>query len=99
MTETKIAMTIEENAAYTGIGRIIYISSHAKQKNLYAVYETADRSCWKELAKCNQEEFKKSGTGNVSRRGNLSLRYPNRSQTFINPISCYSCPFRRCFKI
>ena len=43
-------------------GRITYISSHAKQENLYAVYETTDRSYWKELAKCNQEEFKKSGT-------------------------------------
>ena len=43
-------------------GRITYISSHAKQENLYAVYETTDRSYWRELAKCNQEEFKKSGT-------------------------------------
>ena len=43
-------------------GRITYISSHAKQENLYAVYETTDRIYWRELAKCNQEEFKKSGT-------------------------------------
>ena len=43
-------------------GRITYISSHAKQENLYAVYETTDRSFWMELAKCNQQEFKKSGT-------------------------------------
>ncbi len=43
-------------------GRITYISSHAKQENLYAVYETTERSYWRELAKCNQEEFKKSGT-------------------------------------
>ena len=43
-------------------GRITYISSRTKQENLYAVYETTDRSYWKELAKCNQEEFKKSGT-------------------------------------
>ena len=43
-------------------GRISYISSHARQENLYAVYETTDRNFWKELAKCNQEEFKKSGT-------------------------------------
>ena len=43
-------------------GRITYISSRAKQENLYAVYETTERSYWRELAKCNQEEFKKSGT-------------------------------------
>jgi len=43
-------------------GRINYISSHARQENLYAVYETTDRKFWKELAKCNQEEFLKSGT-------------------------------------
>ena len=43
-------------------GRITYISSHAKQENLYVVYETTERSFWKELALCNQYEFRKSGT-------------------------------------
>lgn len=43
-------------------GRITYISSHAKQENLYAVYETTERKFWWELVKCNQEEFAKSGT-------------------------------------
>ena len=43
-------------------GRISYIASYARQENLYAVYETIDRKFWHELAKCNQEEFKKSGT-------------------------------------
>lgn len=43
-------------------GRITYISSHAKQENLYAVYETTERKFWRELAKCNQEEFAQSGT-------------------------------------
>ena len=43
-------------------GRISYISSHAKQENLYAVYETTERKFWRELAKCNQEEYVKSGT-------------------------------------
>ncbi len=41
-------------------GRINYISSHARQENLYAVYETTDRKFWTELAKCNQEELKKA---------------------------------------
>lgn len=43
-------------------GRIYYISSKARQENLYAVYETTDRKFWTELAKCNQEDFKNSGT-------------------------------------
>lgn len=42
--------------------RIYYISSKARQENLYAVYETTDRKFWTELAKCNQEDFKNSGT-------------------------------------
>ena len=43
-------------------GRINYISSHARQENLYAVYEIIDCKVWSELSVCNQEEFKKSGT-------------------------------------
>lgn len=43
-------------------GRISYISSKTRQENLYAVYETTDRKFWRELAKCNQEEFRESGT-------------------------------------
>ena len=43
-------------------GRITYISSPAKQENLYAVYETTDRPYWTELARFNQQEFLKSGT-------------------------------------
>lgn len=43
-------------------GRIYYISSPVRQENLYAVYETTERSFWTELAKCNQTEFIKSGT-------------------------------------
>ena len=37
------------------------VFSHAKQENLYAAYETTDRRYWTELAKCNQQEFEKSG--------------------------------------
>jgi len=44
-------------------GRITYISSNAKQEYLYEVYATEpDRAFWRELAKCSQEEFEKSGT-------------------------------------
>ena len=42
-------------------GRITYISSHAKQENLYAVYESTDRHYWTELSRFNQQEFLKSG--------------------------------------
>ena len=58
-------------------GRISYISSHARQENLYAVYETTDRNFWRELAKCNQEEFKKSGTeGNCIEARELIIALP-----------------------
>lgn len=43
-------------------GRISYISSYARQENLYAVYETIERKFWGKLADCNQEEFLKYGT-------------------------------------
>lgn len=44
-------------------GRITYISSKAKQENLYATYTTvSERSFWRELAKYNQESFLQSGT-------------------------------------
>ena len=43
-------------------GRITYITSTAKQENLYAVYETADRAFWKRLAEQNSEDFARSGT-------------------------------------
>ena len=43
-------------------GRITYISSKAKQENLYATYSTVqERSFWRELAKCNQESFDRVG--------------------------------------
>ena len=43
-------------------GRISYIISPLRQENLYAVHETTERKFWSQLAKCNQEEFTKSGT-------------------------------------
>lgn len=42
-------------------GRINYISSHARQENLYASYQTVDMEFWKNLATENQQEFLKSG--------------------------------------
>lgn len=58
-------------------GRISYISSKARQENLYAVYETTDRKFWTELARCNQEEFEKSGTkGNCIEARELIIALP-----------------------
>uniref|UniRef100_UPI003FEF6E4E MobA/MobL family protein n=1 Tax=Lachnospira eligens TaxID=39485 RepID=UPI003FEF6E4E len=58
-------------------GRITYISSHAKQEYLYAVYETTERSYWTELARCSQQEFKKSGVeGNCIEARELIIALP-----------------------
>ena len=58
-------------------GRITYISSHAKQEHLYAVYETTDRNYWTELARCSQQEFKKSGVeGNCIEARELIIALP-----------------------
>ena len=64
-------------------GRITYISSHAKQEHLYEVYATKpDRAFWRELAKCNQEEFEKSGTnGKCIEARELMIALP---ESFIN---------------
>lgn len=42
-------------------GRISYITSHARQENLYATYRTAGNAFWSDLAKECQQEFKRSG--------------------------------------
>ena len=64
-------------------GRITYISSHAKQEHLYEVYATEpDRAFWRELAKCNQEEFAKNGTnGKCIEARELMIALP---ESFIN---------------
>lgn len=43
-------------------GRISYITSHVRQENLYATYQTADNAFWSNLTKESQQEFKRSGT-------------------------------------
>ena len=43
-------------------GRISYITSTARQENLYATYRTADNGFWSNLARESQQEFKRSGT-------------------------------------
>ena len=43
-------------------GRISYITSHARQENLYATYRTAGNQFWINLARESQQEFQRSGT-------------------------------------
>ena len=43
-------------------GRIDYITNPERQENLYATYETVQRSFWKSLAMENQQDFQKSGS-------------------------------------
>ncbi len=43
-------------------GRISYITSSARQENLYATYHTADSTFWTSLARESQQEFRRSGT-------------------------------------
>lgn len=67
-------------------GRISYISSHAKQENLYAVYETTDRHYWTELARFNQQEFLKSGTeGKCIEARELIIALPESFLELYNP--------------
>lgn len=67
-------------------GRITYISSHAKQENLYAVYETTDRHFWTELARFNQQEFQKSGTeGKCIEARELTIALPESFPGLYDP--------------
>ena len=42
-------------------GRISYITSPVRQENLYATYRTCDSGFWSDLARENQEDFRRSG--------------------------------------
>ena len=53
---------IQMSKLYNVKGRISYITSHARQENLYATYRTADSTFWSNLARESQQEFQRSGT-------------------------------------
>ena len=53
---------IQHSKLHNVKGRISYISSEARQENLYATYETAPREYWSDLAKENRADFIRSGT-------------------------------------
>ena len=64
-------------------GRISYITSHAKQENLYATYRTADNTFWKNLARESQQEFQRSGTtGKCIEARELIIALPEIYTTF-----------------
>lgn len=69
---------IQMTKLHNVMGRIDYITSTVKQENLYAVYATQPlRSFWKDLAKCNREEFAKSGiTGKCIEARELIIALP-----------------------
>ena len=41
------------------MGRINYISSHARQENLYAVYETTDKKFWRNWRSATKRNLSK----------------------------------------
>lgn len=84
-------------------GRINYITSKAKQENLYATYATtSEKSFWRELAKYNQAEFKKSGTdGKCIEARELIIALPE-SFVHYNPeylLQRFTDYFKRKYKV
>ena len=64
-------------------GRISYITSHARQENLYATYRTANNTFWSNLAKECQQEFKRSNTpGQCIEARELIIALPEVYTTF-----------------
>ncbi|MBE6671776.1 MAG: MobA/MobL family protein [Ruminococcaceae bacterium] len=64
-------------------GRISYITSHARQENLYATYHTADSTFWSNLARESQQEFKRSGAdGKCIEARELIIALPEVYTTF-----------------
>ena len=79
-------------------GRISYITSHAKQENLYATYRTADNEFWSNLARESQQEFKRSGTeGKCIEARELIIALPESFPDLYNPDKLLRL-FTDCFK-
>ncbi len=84
------------------MGRIDYISSHDRQENLYATYQTADMEFWKSLAKENRQEFVKSGTGGKCVEARELIIALPENYTEYNPqdvISLFTEAFRNQYQI
>ena len=77
MTPIKNVTFIQHGKLTNVVGRIRYISDEKKQENLYAVYETVPRKYWRDLAKENQSDFRRSGTsGNCIEARELIIALP-----------------------
>lgn len=74
---------IQESKLRNVTGRITYISSTAKQENLYAVYETTERPFWNRLAGQNQKDYFKSGSaGECIEARELIIALPEEMQQY-----------------
>jgi hypothetical protein len=78
-------------------GRISYITSHARQENLYATYRTADNEFWSNLARESQQEFKRSGTEGKCIEARELIIFAHMSQfsdchTLLYLVMRLSCP-------
>ncbi|MGN8764374.1 MobA/MobL family protein [Hornefia butyriciproducens] len=74
---------IQESKLRNVSGRITYISSTAKQENLYAVYETTERPFWNKLAKQNRKDFVNSGSsGECIEARELIIALPEELQQY-----------------
>ena len=69
-------------------GRISYITSHARQENLYATYRTADTAFWSDLAKECQQEFKRSGADGKCTRTSPKGREVHLFSGFLKCADC-----------
>ena len=79
MTPIKNVTFIQHGKLTNVVGRIRYISDEKKQENLYAVYETVPRKYWRDLAKENQSDFRRSGT-RISRTSDAAERVETASR-------------------
>ena len=83
-------------------GRINYITSHARQENLYATYQTADSAFWSALAKEAQIEFKRSNVeGKCIEARELIIALPEE-YTRLNPqqvLESFTNEFRKRYNV
>ena len=83
-------------------GRINYITSHARQENLYATYQTADSAFWSALAKEAQNEFKRSNVeGKCIEARELIIALPEE-YTKLNPqqvLESFTDEFRKRYNV
>ena len=91
MTLIKNVTFIQHGKLTNVVGRIRYISDEKKQENLYAVYETVPRKYWRDLAKENQSDFRRSGTsGSCIEARELIIALP-RELTYYDPDELLRC--------